>query len=94
VPARDEKALVEELLEQYKNNLQEVTLSKKENLARAMAKRVASRFTSRLTDLEMNALVDKLFGCQVPGYTPGGQKTLAMLELGQLQNFFTKSDLT
>ena len=94
VPARDEKALVEELLEQYKNNLQELTLSKKENLARSMAKRVASRFTSRLTDLEMNALVDKLFGCQVPGYTPGGQKTLVMLELGQLQNFFSKSDLT
>lgn len=91
VPARDEKALVEELLEQYKNNRQEVTLSKKENLARAMAKRVASRFTSRLTDMEMNALVDKLFACQVPGYTPSGQKTLVMLELGELQNFFFKN---
>lgn len=88
VSARDEKALVEELLEQYKNNLQEISLSKKENLARAMARRVASRFTNRLTDLEMNALVDKLFACQVPGYTPSGQKTLVMMNLDQLQNFF------
>ena len=88
VPARDEKALLEELLEQYKNNLQEITLSKKENLARAMAKRVASRFANRLTDLEMNALVDKLFACQVPNYTPSGQKTLVMMDLSQLKNFF------
>ncbi|PSR52086.1 DNA mismatch repair protein MutL [Adhaeribacter arboris] len=91
VPARDEKALLEELLEQYKNNQQEITLSNKENLARAMAKRVASRYTSRLTDWEMNALVDKLFACQTPSYTPAGQKTLVMMELGQLQNFFLKN---
>lgn len=91
IPARDEKALLEELLEQYKNNQQELTLSKKENLARAMAKRVASRFTGKLTDLEMNALVDKLFACQMPNYTPSGQKTLVMLELGQLQHFFLKN---
>lgn len=91
VPARDEKALVEELLEQYKNNQQEVTLTKKENLARAMAKRVASRFTGRLSDPEINALVDNLFACRVPGYTPTGQKTLVMLELGQLHNFFLKN---
>ncbi|MDQ4140050.1 MAG: DNA mismatch repair endonuclease MutL [Bacteroidota bacterium] len=91
VPARDEKALLEELLEQYKNNQQEITLSIKENLARAMAKRVASRYTSRLTDMEMNALVDKLFACQTPNYTPSGQKTLVMMEMGQLQNFFIKN---
>ncbi len=91
IPARDEKALLEELLEQYKNNQQELTLSKKENLARAMAKRVSSRFTGKLTDLEMNALVDKLFACQMPNYTPTGQKTLVMMELGQLQHFFLKN---
>ncbi|MDQ3290184.1 MAG: DNA mismatch repair endonuclease MutL, partial [Bacteroidota bacterium] len=91
VPARDEKALLEELLEQYKNNQQEISLSTKENLARSMAKRVSSRYTSRLTDLEMNALVDKLFACQTPNYTPSGQKTLVMMELGQLQNFFLKN---
>ena len=91
IPARDEKALLEELLEQYKNNQQELTLSKKENLARAMAKRVSSRFTGKLTDLEMNALVDKLFACQMPNYTPSGQKTLVMMELGQLQHFFLKN---
>jgi DNA mismatch repair protein MutL len=38
----------------------------------------------------MTALVDKLFACQVPGYTPDGRRTLVMLELSQLQAFFTR----
>jgi DNA mismatch repair protein MutL len=88
VPARDEKELLEGLLEQYKNNLSTMKLNRRESLARAMARRVASRLTGRLTDLEMNALVDQLFACQVPNYTPGGQKTLVIMELNQLQGLF------
>jgi DNA mismatch repair protein MutL len=88
VPARDEKELVEGLLEQYKNNLTSMKLDKRESLARAMARRVSSRLTNRMTEQEMNALVDKLFACQVPNYTPGGQKTLVMVQLSQLQAMF------
>jgi DNA mismatch repair protein MutL len=90
VPARDEKELFEGLLEQYKNNLSSMKLDKRESLARAMARRVSSRLAGRLTDLEMNALVDRLFACQMPNYTPGGQKTLVILEMNQLQELFLK----
>jgi len=90
VQAANEKELLEELIEQYKNNASALKLEKRENLARAMAKRLASRFASRLSDLEMNSLVDKLFACQVPNYTPGGQKTLVTMELGQLHDLFLK----
>jgi DNA mismatch repair protein MutL len=67
-----------------------MVLDKKENMARAMAKRVASRLVNRLSELEINALVDKLFGTQVPNYTPSGQKTLVMMELNQLEELFLK----
>ncbi|MFC6997736.1 DNA mismatch repair endonuclease MutL [Rufibacter roseus] len=90
VPLRDERELIEGLLEQYKNNLSSLKVDRQENLARAMAKRVASRQTGRLTDHEMNALVDRLFACQVPNYTPGGQKTLVILQTNQLQDLFLK----
>jgi DNA mismatch repair protein MutL len=90
VQAANEKELLEELIEQYKNNLATLKLDKRENLARAMAKRLASKLQPRMSDLEMNSLVDKLFGCEVPNYTPGGQKTLVILELGQLQELFLK----
>ncbi|WP_187260965.1 DNA mismatch repair endonuclease MutL [Pontibacter beigongshangensis] len=90
VQAADEKQLLEELIEQYKNNATSMKLDRSENLARAMAKRLASRLPFRMSDLEMNSLVDKLFACQVPNYTPGGQKTLVIMELGQLHDLFLK----
>ncbi|ALJ01149.1 DNA mismatch repair endonuclease MutL [Rufibacter tibetensis] len=91
IPLRDEKELIEGLLEQYKNNLSTMKVDRQENLARSMAKRVASRLTGRLSDQEMNALVDRLFGCQVPNYTPSGQKTLVILQTEQLQDLFLRS---
>ncbi len=90
VHAANEKELLEELVEQYKNNSTTLKLDKRENLARAMAKRLASRSLSRMSDLEMNSLVDKLFACQVPNYTPAGQKTLVIMELSQLHELFLK----
>ncbi|WP_242916370.1 DNA mismatch repair endonuclease MutL [Pontibacter liquoris] len=90
IHAANEKELLEELMEQYKNNSVTLKLDKRENLARAMAKRLASRLQPRMTDLEMNSLVDKLFACQVPNYTPGGQKTLVIMELSQLHELFQK----
>lgn len=90
IHAADEKELLEELLEQYKNNSATLKLDKRENLARAMAKRLASRSLARMSDLEMNSLVDKLFACQVPNYTPSGQKTLVIMELSQLHELFAK----
>jgi DNA mismatch repair protein MutL len=88
VPQANEKELLESLLEQYKNNLTSLKLDRHESLARAMAKRVAARFTNRLTELEMNALVDKLFACQVPNYTPDGHKTLVMLDKDRIHLMF------
>ncbi|WP_207435694.1 DNA mismatch repair endonuclease MutL [Sabulibacter ruber] len=91
IPLRDERELIEGLLEQYKNNLSSLKVDRQENLARAMARRVASRLTGRLSDQEMNALVDRLFACQVPNYTPGGQKTLVILQTEQLQDLFLRN---
>ncbi len=90
VHAANEKELLEELIEQYKNNSATLKLDKRENLARAMAKRLASKLQTRMSDLEMNSLVDKLFACEVPNYTPSGQKTLVIMELNQLHALFQK----
>jgi DNA mismatch repair protein MutL len=91
VPPSREKELFEGLIAQYQQDRSDLVLDKKETVARAMAKRVAARLVSRMTELEINALVDKLFGTQVPNYTPSGQKTLVMMELNQLEALFQKS---
>ncbi|WP_400191984.1 DNA mismatch repair endonuclease MutL [Hymenobacter sp. B81] len=89
VPASaDEKALLEGLLEQFRVSGSRAQLDRREQLARTLARRVAASVPSRLAEVEMNALVDALFACQLPGYTPDGRRTLVMLEAAQLQGFF------
>ena len=91
VPARDEKELLEGLIEQFRTHAGPVKLDRREQMARALARRVATTAAGpRLSDTEMNTLVDKLFACQVPGYTPDGRRTLVLLELSQLQEFFRR----
>jgi DNA mismatch repair protein MutL len=89
VPHRsNEKELLEGLLEQFRMATGRARLDRREQLTLALARRVAATAAGRLSEVEMNALVDKLFACQTPGYTPTGQRTLVMLELDQLQAFF------
>ncbi|GGF20241.1 DNA mismatch repair endonuclease MutL [Hymenobacter cavernae] len=91
VPARDEKELFEGLIEQFRVTSSSVRLDRREQMARALARRVATTSTgSRLAEVEMNTLVDKLFACSIPSYTPDGRRTLVLLELSQLQEFFRK----
>lgn len=84
----NEKELLEGLLEQFRLPVGRVRLDRREQLARALARRVAAGAAARLSEMEMTALVDRLFACETPGYTPDGQRTLVMLELDQLQAFF------
>ena len=91
ITGADEKELLDGLLEQFRTHAGAVKLDQREQVARALARRVATAAAgSRLSETEMNALVDRLFACQVPGYSPDGRRTLVLLELGQLQEFFRK----
>jgi DNA mismatch repair protein MutL len=84
----NEKDLFEGLLEQFKRNKQELSISKKENVARAMARRAAIKTGHRLSIPEMKSLIDQLFACSNPNYAPNGQKTYFILELEKIGNYF------
>ncbi|MCA8829032.1 DNA mismatch repair endonuclease MutL [Hymenobacter pini] len=91
VPARDEKELLEGLIEQFRNSAGPMKLDRREQMARALARRVAaSAGGARLSEREMTTIVDKLFACTVPNYTPDGRRTIVMLEMGQIQELFRK----
>ena len=90
-PDENEQELIEGLLEQFKRNEAELHLDKAENLARAMAKRSAGRFgVSRLTNQEMNTLVEQLFASSTPSYSPSGDLTMKILGLAEMANLFLK----
>ena len=92
MPAQGEKELLEGLVEQFRSAPGPLKLDRREQLARALARRVAaSTAAARLPEAELNALADRLFACQVPGYTPDGRKTLVLLDGQQLSEFFRKA---
>ena len=91
MPAQDEKELLESLIEQFRTTAGPLKLDQSESLARALARRVAAgTAATRLPETELNALADRLFACQTPGYTPDGRKTLVLLDGQQLADFFRK----
>ena len=91
MPVQDEKELLESLIEQFRITAGPLKLDQSESLARALARRVAvGTATTRLPESELNALADRLFACQTPGYTPDGRKTLVLLDGQQLADFFRK----
>ena len=92
LPAQGEQALLEGLLEQFRSGASTLRLDRREALARALARRVAQASSlPRLPDAELTALIDKLFACQVPNYTPDGRPTLTLLDGEQLAAFFKKA---
>ncbi|MFD1874386.1 DNA mismatch repair endonuclease MutL [Hymenobacter bucti] len=91
LPAQGEKELLESLIEQFRSGAAPLRVDRREALARALARRVAQATSqARLPDLELSALVDKLFACQVPNYTPDGRPTVVLLDGQQLADFFRK----
>ncbi|EOZ92291.1 DNA mismatch repair protein MutL [Indibacter alkaliphilus LW1] len=90
IQVNNEKALFEGLLEQFKHFKSELSLDKRENLARSLARKSAIKKGIRLDPSEMEAIVGQLFSCQNPNYGLSGNKTFVKLDLQKIQGFFTK----
>ncbi|XWN35058.1 MAG: DNA mismatch repair endonuclease MutL [Roseivirga sp.] len=84
----DLKQLLEGLIEQFKWNKTRLSLTKQENLARSLAKRACMQSGKRLRKEEIDALVDQLFACTHPNYTPDGRKTFVMITLKDIEGIF------
>ena len=90
VQVKNEKELFEGLLEQFKNFRNELSLDKRENLARSISRRSSIKKGQKLNSQEMETLVGQLFACQNPNYSPGGNKTFVKLDLNSIHSFFGK----
>ncbi len=86
----NEKEVFEGLIEQYKFNAEKLDLPKNESLARALAKRTATNRCNKLKDEEMDHLMDRLFACEQPNYTPDGNPTYVLVSLEQINEWFKK----
>ena len=85
-----EKELFEGLIEQFKINQAELTVPLSENLARALAKRASLKNGQVLVREEMRALVDNLFVCTTPNYSPDGRPTFFIFDLTKIESYFSR----
>lgn len=82
--------LLESLIENYKQNLSEIKINTKDNIARSLAKKMAVSTGNTLSTEEMNSLIDQLFGCENPYITPTGIPTIYTISLDELDKKFSK----
>ena len=83
-----ETQVLEGLIEQYKNNQAQLSLGKRDNVARSIAKRMSVRPAQKLSPAEMTSLIDRLFACENPTYAPDGRRTFHVITLAHIAAFF------
>lgn len=79
------KELIEIMIEHYKSTQEDVKINAKENVARALAMASAINYGTSLTTEEMQVIVDQLFACEEPNYSPAGKKTMTILSMNEFE---------
>ena len=77
----DAVALLEKILDNYKINRTDLQLDKKLNLAKTLAAQLSIKPQTRLSEMEMQNLVDDLFACSVAEVAPNGKKIYVILNM-------------
>lgn len=86
-----ETKIIEQLLEDFKNNQDILKLSKRENLARSLAKNAAIKPGTPLDNQAMAELIDKLFATATPSISLFGKPIIVTITLQELMERFGKN---
>lgn len=85
-----EKELFEGLIEQFKKNQAELQLPVRDNLALALARRAAVKSGQKLMPEEIKSVVEGLFACAKPNFSPDGRPTFFTFETSKIESYFTR----
>lgn len=69
------KQLIENLLEQFKINGDEIKINKRDALAKNLSRNIAIKSGVKMEKEEMTGLVEQLFLCESPSINPSGKST-------------------
>ena len=86
----DHQSVIDQLLEKYKHFNTEFSLAKRENLALSMAKFAAVKVGQKLSTEEMKVLLDQLFACKNPNFSPTGKPIFVTYGLEDLNKQFQR----
>ncbi|RLD66654.1 MAG: DNA mismatch repair protein MutL, partial [Bacteroidetes bacterium] len=84
----DPTVIIEQFLENYKNTEGDIEKDAKEKMAFAMARAAAIDYHVKLTSVEMRELIDALFTCAIPNFSPSGKLIVRILNMDELEKMF------
>ncbi|HTF82296.1 MAG TPA: hypothetical protein VL947_11235, partial [Cytophagales bacterium] len=88
MPRGNEKEIFEGIIEQFKVNKHELSLGTHESLAKSIASRSCIKKYQKLSSEEMNSIINQLFACSEPAYSPYNVKTFTVIDHHRLYEFF------
>jgi DNA mismatch repair protein MutL len=80
----DTTILLEQVLQTFNENEQELHLKPLENMARSLAKRAAVKPGKSLTAQEMNGLLQQLFHCEQPAFSADGKPVFVSIAADEI----------
>ena len=91
IPPGDERLILDDILQQYKNYQSDLQIKGRDNLAKSIAHRSAIKSGDTLTAKEMRTLIDQLFLCEMPYASPHGRPTIIKISIDELDKRFGRS---
>ncbi len=82
--------MIEGILETYKLNTFDVKLDPFENMCRSMAKSAGIKYGKSLENEEITLMLEHLFNCENPMYSPSGKPVIMEMSKLDLEAFFKK----
>ena len=82
--------IVEKLLEEYKNSPVDARSKAREQVAISLAKASAMNYGTELKPGEIDHLIDNLFACSMPNFSPDGKKIVTIMPIGDIEKTFNK----
>lgn len=87
---KNARNLIEQLLEEFKENLSELKNNPREQLIQSLAKSMSIKSDQQLSGAEMKNLIDELFACQMPYSLPNGKPIIITYSLEDLDKQFKR----
>lgn len=91
VKAGTEANILQDILDEFKNNQLRVKLDARDNIAKSFSCKAAIKAGDRLTETEMRSLIDQLFATSMPYVCPHGRPVLIKLSLAELDRRFFRT---
>jgi len=80
--------ILEELAGNIKNEVPDTSFSQIDTIAKSLAKSLSIKAGTQLNSKEQESLVNNLFSCKEPNYSPSGKKTFITISMEDLEQQF------